>query len=86
MKNKFVYVALSCVMMLFASCAGDGQSQPTSENYGGYKVQKLFTVDGVTVYRFNDNGYCHYFTNRTGTVMERHSSGKTTFEETIECE
>ena len=30
---------------------------------------KLFTVDGITVYRFRDNDRYVYFTNRTGDVQ-----------------
>lgn len=32
-------------------------------------VGKLFTVDGITVYRFRDNDRYVYFTNRTGDVQ-----------------
>jgi hypothetical protein len=32
------------------------------------EVEKLFTVDGVSVYRFHDGGDVIYFTNSTGTV------------------
>ena len=34
-----------------------------------YPVEKLFTVDGITVYRFRDNDRYVYFTNRTGDVQ-----------------
>lgn len=34
-----------------------------------YPVEKLFTVDGITVYRFSDNDRYVYFTNRTGDVQ-----------------
>lgn len=46
-----------------------------------YEVLELFTKDGCTVYRFRDNGDRHYFTNCSGSVVERHqrthSNGKT---------
>nr|UWI41174.1 MAG: protein of unknown function DUF4884 [Bacteriophage sp.] len=41
-----------------------------STRYGQtYPVEKLFTVDGITVYRFRDNDRYVYFTNRTGDVQ-----------------
>jgi hypothetical protein len=34
----------------------------------GAKVEKLFTVDGVTVYRFQDGTETVYFTNASGII------------------
>lgn len=39
-------------------------------------VEKLFTVDGCTVYRFYDSGYKRYFTNCKGSVEWRENCGK----------
>lgn len=41
-----------------------------------FKVDKLFTVDGCTVYRFTDGGYNRYFTNCHGSASWNESCGK----------
>lgn len=83
MKNLFIIFTL---IICLVSCAGNGQRQVTSENYGNYQVQKLFTVDSITVYRFSDGGHFHYFTNRKGSTIVTYSNGKTTYSSEIECE
>jgi len=45
-----------------------------------YRVEKLFTSDSCTVYRFYDMGNYRYFTNCKGTTTWRESAGKTTRE------
>lgn len=45
-----------------------GSTRQGSSNQS-YPVEKLFTVDGITVYRFRDNDRYVYFTNRTGDVQ-----------------
>ena len=39
-------------------------------------VEKLFTVDGVSVYRFHDGGETVYFTNASGTVKYETDDGE----------
>ena len=51
-----------------------------------YKVERLFEVDGVTVYRFLDRGRYIYFTNRPGEVSYTYtkSQGRTHVTKRIE--
>lgn len=79
MKKLFIF-SLFCSILI--SCVGEGQPQSTNENYGHYKVEKLFTTsDSITIYRFYDNGDYHYFTNKTGQTIRTYSEieGKTTY-------
>ena len=43
-----------------------------SEN-PNFVVSKLFTYEGVTVYRFYDGYRYVYYTNREGTTMQSHT-------------
>lgn len=61
--NKLV-VALSCLIL--AACSEPAESTVASSN-GNIPVEKLFNVDGCTVYRFQDAGYNRYFSScKTG--------------------
>ena len=62
--------------LTLASCAQPGTGVPVQGVAGGasFNVQKLFTTDGCTVYRFYDNGNSHYFTNCTATVSQHTES------------
>ena len=42
----------------------------------GFVVEKLFTHEGCTVYRFADSGRSRYFTNCNGTTSWVESCGK----------
>lgn len=72
-------------MLLFAAvmvtgCEND-TSKPVESDNPSYNVKELFTVDGVTVYRFSDWGHYVYFTNGNGTVQSTYTgyvkTGKT---------
>lgn len=62
--------------LALASCAKPGTGVPVQDVVGdaNFNVQKLFTTDGCTVYRFFDNGNSHYFTNCTSTVSQHTES------------
>jgi hypothetical protein len=62
---------------LLVGCAGEPeQTTPVSKDF---KVDRLFTHEGCTVYRFEDAGYLRYFTNcQGGTSWDtRNANGKT---------
>ncbi len=67
-------IAALLAAALVASCGG----KPEESRAVGvdFQVDKLFTVDGCTVYRFTDGGYYRYFTNCAGSVSWRESCGK----------
>lgn len=68
--NKFILIAV----LLLAGCTGKAEmSTRMSEDF---TVDTLFTKDGCTVYRFEDDGYHRYFTNCSGSTMTKQSCGK----------
>ena len=83
--RKIIVFCITTILLL--GCSGSGVPVEVSKSNPGedhdYYVRKLFTVDGITVYRFIDDGHYHYFTNR-GTTITRVSEGKTSRDETIE--
>ena len=68
---KYILLAITTVFLI--ACTKEAES--TQEVGFGYKVEKLFTVDGCTVYRFSDGGY-KYFTNCKGNVEWIENCGK----------
>lgn len=62
--------------LTLASCAKKGSYVPAEGTVGdaNFRVNKLFTTEGCTVYRFYDNGNSHYFTNCTATVSQHTES------------
>jgi len=46
-----------------------------STHQGEFKVEKLFTYEGCTVYRFNDDRTV-YYTNCSGSTQSTYSCGK----------
>ena len=70
MKKIILFVS---VIFLLVSCKENkGINIPTSDSINEIKVEKLFVVDGITVYRFYDGGRTVYFTNKNGEVKSIH--------------
>ena len=68
--------ALLAVLALVA-LAGCSKPAETSTAVGvEFVVDKLFTHEGCTVYRFSDGGNKRYFTNCNGSTNWRESCGK----------
>lgn len=66
---KKIIVLLVAIIFLCVSCRENkGINIPTSNSINEIKVEKLFVVDGITVYRFRDCGRVVYFTNKKGEV------------------
>lgn len=59
---------------MLTGCAKDPEQRQRVN--ARFDVDTLFTKDGCTVYRFDDNGHFHYFTNCSGATMSRESCGK----------
>lgn len=75
MKKKIITAALAVVLL--AGCETKQSEEVKTSTNPAYNVEKLFTVDGITVYRFEDNNRYVYFTNRRGNVQytRTHKSG-----------
>ena len=69
-KNILLFVS---VIFLLVSCnENKGINVPTSDSINEFKVEKLFVVDGITVYRFYDSHRVVYFTNKKGVAKALH--------------
>lgn len=69
-------ITLGLMLLALTGCQKEAeQSQAAGSNF---KVDKLFTVDGCTVYRFMD-AHTVYFTNCSGSASYTYhqSNGKT---------
>lgn len=69
---KKIILLFVSVIFLLGSCENKGINVPTSDSINEIKVEKLFVVDGITVYRFYDGGRVVYFTNKNGKVKAFH--------------
>lgn len=70
---KKIIVLLVAIIFLCVSCnENKGINVPKSDSINDIKVEKLFVVDGITVYRFYDGGRVVYFTNKKGEVKAYH--------------
>ena len=71
--KKIILLLFLSVILLLVSCNGNkGTNVPTSDSINKIKVEKLFVVDGIAVYRFYDGGRVVYFTNKKGVVNALH--------------
>lgn len=65
MKKLIILGVLACLLL---GCEERLPEEVRSSSNTSYNVAKLFEVDGITVYRFRDNGRYVYFTNRQGKI------------------
>lgn len=89
MKKIILFVSIIVsIIFLLVSCENKGTNVPTSDSINEIKVEKLFVVDGITVYRFHDGGRVVYFTNKRGEVKSIHNecdpATKTTITKVVE--
>lgn len=81
-------IALIAMLVLATGCAKNAERTET-KGIGGFQVETLFNHDGCTVYRFEDAGRNRYFVkceNGSDSTITTHSSGKSSFPETIQTE
>ena len=64
--KKIILLFVSVIFLLVSCNENKGINVPTSDSINEIKVEKLFVVDGITVYRFYDGGRVVYFTNKHG--------------------
>lgn len=75
--KKLIIIASS--IFILSSCEKDAEQTVNSTN-NEFKVELLFTVDGVKVYRFEDRGSFKYFTNTSGNTNWSETHGKQTYD------
>lgn len=69
---KKIILFVSVIFMLVSCNENKGTNVPTSDSINEIKVEKLFVVDGITVYRFYDGNRVVYFTNKKGVAKAIH--------------
>lgn len=73
--KKLLFILISG-LLLVACKPISGEKVKVESGSNGVEVEKLFTVDGVTVYRFHDGGETVYFTNSTGMTKYEVDDGE----------
>lgn len=76
---KKILLSIFAVALL-SGCKGDGDRVQPTQSADNYRVELLFEVDGVKVYRFWDGLRPVYFTNTNGKCgyTTTQKSGKAT--------
>jgi hypothetical protein len=69
---KKIILFVLAIFLLISCNENKGTNVPTSDSINEIKVEKLFVVDGITVYRFYDGGRVVYFTNKKGVTKALH--------------
>lgn len=67
-------IIISIALLALTACESKQVEEVKASSNQSYPVEKLFTVDGITVYRFRDNDHYVYFkTERAmfNTVIKR---------------
>lgn len=67
-------VAIALGLLALAGC--EKQAETTTRAGVDFEVDKLFTIEGCTVFRFFDAGNFRYFTNCSGSTQWSESCGK----------
>ena len=70
--KKIILLFVSVIFLLVSCNENKGINVPTSDSINKIKLEKLFVVDGITVYRFYDGDRVVYFTNKRGVVNAIH--------------
>ena len=81
MKRLMTSITIIAVIASMTGCEKAPEEQVQS---GEFNVERLFTVDGCTAYRFRDSGRAIYYTNCHGGTNSEYKSGKNTNRETTQ--
>lgn len=83
MKRLMTRMTIIAAMVALTGCEKVSEVQIQS---GEFNVERLFTVDGCTAYRFRDNGRAVYYTNCHGSTQSKYKSGKSMKQETAQTD
>jgi hypothetical protein len=75
MKKSIIVAAMAITILVAVSCSKRAEERRRTTN-PAIDTEKLFDIDGCTVYRFEDGGRDHYFTNCQGSVSGVYGCGK----------
>lgn len=71
---KKILLAILCLSAI--SCAKKAEQSAAVGPEKMYRIEKLFTYEDCTIYRFNDVGRYIHYTNCKGQTNSTHSCGK----------
>lgn len=78
--KRIIFVASALIAM-----AGCGKMPESSIQAGvEFSVDRLFTTNGCTVYRFSDAGRYRYFTNCRGSTEWEERPGKSSYSDGVQ--
>nr|DAF69406.1 MAG TPA: protein of unknown function DUF4884 [Caudoviricetes sp.] len=83
MKRLMTCMTIIAAMIVLTGCEKAPEVQIQS---GEFNVERLFTVDGCTAYRFRDSGRAVYYTNCHGSTQSEYKSGKVMNKETVKTD
>ncbi|QXV80831.1 hypothetical protein bas02_0065 [Veterinaerplatzvirus Jeanpiccard] len=81
MKRLMTCMTIIAAIIALTGCEKAPEVQIQS---GEFNVERLFTVDGCTAYRFRDSGKAVYYTNCHGSTQSEYKSGKVTKQEIVQ--
>lgn len=83
MKRLMICMTIIAAMATLAGCEKASEVKVQS---GDFNVERLFTVDGCTAYRFRDSGRAIYYTNCQGSTNSEEASGKSGKQQTVQTD
>lgn len=88
MKRTLIACMVGLAALALSGCDIERETVEKTQQQGSWKVEKLFTVDGCSVYRFYDSRWIYYsncaghaqyeYTTNTGKVSTTHQVEATT--------
>lgn len=83
MKRLMKCMTIIAVMISLTGCEKAPEVQIRS---GEFNVERLFTVDGCTAYRFRDSDRAIYYTNCNGSTQSECRHGRAMKQETVQTD
>lgn len=83
MKRLMKFMTIIAVMIALTGCEKAPEVQIQS---GEFNVERLFTVDGCTAYRFRDSDRAIYYTNCNGSTQSEYRHGRAMKQETVQTD
>ncbi len=83
MKRLMKCMTIIAAMIALTGCEKAPEVQIQS---GEFNVERLFTVDGCTAYRFRDSYRAIYYTNCNGSTQSEYRHGRAMRQETVQTD
>lgn len=77
MKSYFIGILIALAAIALSGCDIERETVEQTQQQGSWKVEKLFTADGCSVYRFYDSRWI-YYSNCQGQTQYEYTYNKQT--------